>query len=284
MKLVMKRLLLNLKGTILVSLMSLSLLANGQEGPSMPVVMAYDSLDGCEVNSSDHYFFYNYSDSSKVFYYEIPNRLFVQKRADVSRDYIIALLNRLIDDECEIRWPYDEICEVIVDGELKDDVVNELLNDDGVLLARHVYVTKSNYSLYLFYPDLEQGEEWIMNEIYCYYSKRPDQALLDSISDALGLILEGEGLYSIKFKTSKSADIFDIAQKLFELGCFMGINPVIERPYTIALWTGKYSLSSDSQETVYYNLSGRRVDSPSGLTIVVTRYIDGSVRTEKKLF
>lgn len=33
----------------------------------------------------------------------------------------------------------------------------------------------------------------------------------------------------------------------------------------------------------YYNLSGQKIDSPSGLTIVVTRYSDGTIRTEKKL-
>jgi hypothetical protein len=34
----------------------------------------------------------------------------------------------------------------------------------------------------------------------------------------------------------------------------------------------------------FYDLLGRRMDSPAGLTIVVTRYSDGTVRTEKKLF
>ena len=34
----------------------------------------------------------------------------------------------------------------------------------------------------------------------------------------------------------------------------------------------------------YYDMLGRCVETPSGLTIVVTRYSDGSVHTEKKLF
>ena len=34
----------------------------------------------------------------------------------------------------------------------------------------------------------------------------------------------------------------------------------------------------------YYNLTGQKTDSPSGLTIVVTRYSDGTVRSEKGLF
>lgn len=34
----------------------------------------------------------------------------------------------------------------------------------------------------------------------------------------------------------------------------------------------------------YFNLTGQRINAPTGLTIVITRYSDGSVRTEKKLF
>ena len=34
----------------------------------------------------------------------------------------------------------------------------------------------------------------------------------------------------------------------------------------------------------YFNLKGQRINAPTGLTIVITRYSDGSVRTEKKLF
>ena len=40
----------------------------------------------------------------------------------------------------------------------------------------------------------------------------------------------------------------------------------------------------DILEKVYYNLSGLKTDTPSGLTIVVTRYSDGTVRTEKRMF
>ena len=37
-------------------------------------------------------------------------------------------------------------------------------------------------------------------------------------------------------------------------------------------------------ETKYYNITGQTTDSPSGLILVVTRYSDGMVSTEKKLF
>ena len=48
--------------------------------------------------------------------------------------------------------------------------------------------------------------------------------------------------------------------------------------------TAVNSVYKDILETTFYNLAGVAVDKPSGLTIVVTRYTDGSIRTEKKLF
>lgn len=41
---------------------------------------------------------------------------------------------------------------------------------------------------------------------------------------------------------------------------------------------------AEPTQTIYYNLSGVKTDKPEGLTIVVTRYSDGTVRAEKKLF
>lgn len=48
--------------------------------------------------------------------------------------------------------------------------------------------------------------------------------------------------------------------------------------------TSVSSNRAEVEQTAYYNLLGEKTDTPSGLTIVVTRYSDGSVRTEKKLF
>ena len=51
-------------------------------------------------------------------------------------------------------------------------------------------------------------------------------------------------------------------------------------------FTNVESIKANTKEfkKEYYNLSGRKTETPSGLTIVVTRYSDGTVRTEKKIF
>jgi hypothetical protein len=59
----------------------------------------------------------------------------------------------------------------------------------------------------------------------------------------------------------------------------------IRRGFSTGGTTNAESIAASITETTveYYNLSGQKIDSPSGLTIVVTRYSDGSIRTEKKL-
>ena len=52
-------------------------------------------------------------------------------------------------------------------------------------------------------------------------------------------------------------------------------------------WTGNILKKNDVKKAIevnYYDMFYRRVESPTGLTLVVTRYNDGSISTEKKLF
>lgn len=241
-----------------------------------------EELDGYWKNSSDHLFLYN-KDNTKKIYYELPNRLYIWRNANVTQNYINALLNSHIDSDYEKDWPFDEICRVVTYEAFSDSIINELLNDNGIQSARRIYVSKDNYYRYRYYPELERGEEWFFNEIRCLFEGEPNQIKMDSISTALGLnILEMNKPY-IEFRTSKIADIFDISQKLFESGCFIAVYPRYGVPPIASVWSDVRSTSTDIKETFYYNLSGRKTDSPSGLTIVVTRYSDGTVRTEKKL-
>ena len=242
-----------------------------------------EELDGYWKNSSDHLFLYN-KDNTKKIYYELPNRLYIQKNANVTQDYINVLLKSLIGSDYEKDWPFDEICRVVTYDAFSDSIINELLNDNGIQSARRVYVSKENYYRYRYYPELERGEEWFFNEITCCFKGEPDQIKVDSISNALGLKIQEINKTYIVFKTSKNTDIFDISQKLFESGCFIEVNPQFGVPPIVGTWSDVRPISADALGTVYYNLSGHKVDSPSGLTIVVTQYTDGSRRTEKTVF
>ncbi len=74
------------------------------------------------------------------------------------------------------------------------------------------------------------------------------------------------------------------ANELYESGVFASSIPDLAS-FSGNMTTVRFvSTPTSAESTEYYDLLGHRIDTPSGLTIVVTRYNDGSMRTEKKLF
>ena len=251
----------------------------------------FDDIYGAKINRSDHFFQYNKSyNDGKLYYHEIQGRFFVEKNDSVTHDYINELLDNAIDGDFESEWLWDDICRVIVNEELIDNIIDVLLKDDGIKTARRIYVSRNDYCNYLFYPDLEQGERYLLNIVICYSIKEDNQALLDSISNSLDLTYSTGKYSSATFNIPKHADIFEAAQKIFETGGFGSAEIYVQIPPKIAHWGGDTYVSQANEDEAiiekvsYYNMLGRCVETPSGLTIVVTRYSDGSVHTEKKLF
>ena len=88
------------------------------------------------------------------------------------------------------------------------------------------------------------------------------------------------------FGLSKTTDIFEMSRTLYEIGCFTYIQPNMYMKVVLdsTLVEEKETQPVQVLETKYYNITGQTTDSPSGLILVVTRYSDGMVSTEKKLF
>lgn len=250
----------------------------------------FDDIYGDKINRSDHFYLY---DQGKIEFYQIQGRFFILKNDTVSQDVINKILNNTIHSDYETEWLYDDICRVITDEQLIDDIIKNLLQYDDVQTARRIYVSRNDYCSYLFYPDLEQGEMYFLNYLGGFYKGEFNQSLMDSLSNDLGLIIRSVENYfdnylSVSFYVTKSADLFEACQKLFETGCFSSIYPTNMIPPIINHWgeTSIHPIKEDLtvQEVLYYNMTGRRLETPSGLTIVVTRYSDGSIRREKILF
>ena len=249
--------------------------------------MSFDNTLGCKVNQSDHFFFYS-DYPSKRFLCEIQDRLFIQTSEKATQDYINALINSLIDCEYEQEWISARLCRLTVSEAKIDSLIKQLIKDDSVLVARRIYVSKDSYEADLYYPNLKYAEEWILNDITCYFKDNNIVIPKDSICNKLGLTIYGENDSYVNFKASKQADIFEVTQKLFETGYFSEVYAIIETPfatYTTDVYPIK-EITNEAQETSvqYFDLLGHKVAAPSGLTIVVKRYSDGTVRTEKILF
>lgn len=234
-------------------------------------------------------------------YVEVPNRMFIKKEPDVTKDYVISLLEEQFKGNYRIdRWIDDIICKVSTDDSLIDNAVKELIQEDSVVMARRIYATRESYERYLNNPhlnNLEGIELCIINEISYGIKRGYDQNDMDSLSVVFGLVNtpnyytpEWMGMFSVP-KTTDYNGLIEISRRLYEKGYFTWINPEsyiqISDGYSYPTDTSVKEISPGNthvREMIYYNLAGQKTSNPSGLTIVVTRYSDGSVRTEKKLF
>lgn len=252
-------------------------------GPYSDIEINFGNLPGGPVNKSEHYFIYN-TDGTKDFYYEIPNRLLICKNSIVSKEYINSLISGLIAGTFLIDWMTDDMSEVIIDEDASY-IIDELLKDNGVLWACHIYVSKEKYDKYLYYPYLERYERWFLNNIMCWFKDNSDRTQLDNICETLNLTITDENDTYVELIAPKNADMFRVLQILYESDLFASITLP---PMTSHIsWTGNILKKNDVKKAIevnYYDMFYRRVESPTGLTLVVTRYNDGSISTEKKLF
>ena len=220
-----------------------------------------------------------------------PNKMFVKKVDGVSNDYIVSLLEEQFDGNYKITGWYGSFCKVEVEDSLIDAAITELLKNDSVMITRRIYYSKSDYEFKVKngYPIDEYSEMCIFSGISYGIRKKYNQNTVDSLAIVYGLtntpnryIPEQAGMLSVP----KTADIFDIAQKLYDTECFTYISLDMHMKINMHE-TSIRKIDSEQKEileTQYYNLSGQRISTPSGLTIVVTRYSDGTVRSEKGLF
>ena len=217
-----------------------------------------------------------------------PNKMFVKKVDGVTNDYIVRLLEEQFNGNYKITGWYDSFCKVEVEDSLIDAAITELLKNDSVMITRRIYYLKSDYEFNVEngYPIDEYSEMCIFSGISYGIRKAYNQNTVDSLANVYGLTNtpnryepERAGMLSVP----KTADIFDIAQKLYDTECFTYIS--LDMHMKVKMSIREYeSEQKEILETQYYNLSGQRISAPSGLTIVVTRYSDGTVRTEKRLF
>ncbi|MBP5421045.1 MAG: hypothetical protein J6Y78_01255 [Paludibacteraceae bacterium] len=256
-----------------------------------------------------------------TYYLTLPNRLFVHTDSAVTQENLKSLIDKSIDSEYAVTLgnkgkdnrviPDENSCDIafdIDDDKLLDTIIAKLLKDDGVLVARRVYIRKSDYDIGvesdLIHPGQEKSdplyghysytyaqfcEWWFYDDIHCepYDKVDLDKIPTDSICKALGLSFEyqEQSMYPCVFIASKGADILKISAELCETGYFKFAIPQCLSPFaTYGGTTGMKTAGAAGQGKTYYDMSGRKKDSPSGLTIVVEQNSDGTVRTKKKLF
>lgn len=219
--------------------------------------------------------------------------MFVKKVPGVTNDYIVSLLDEQFNDKYHITGWYGDFCKVdVVEDSLIDGAITELLKSDSVAITRRILYFRPDYEFFIEhgYPIDEYCEICVFNGVSYHIRRGYTQNTVDSLANVYGLTntpdKDSHGAYG-SLSAPKTADIFDIAQKLYDTQCFTYISLEMHMRVKYNDTTPIRKIETEQVEileTQYYNLSGQRINTPFGLTIVVTRYSDGSVSTEKRLF
>lgn len=229
------------------------------------------------------------SDGKRKNMYRMPGHFMITKDTETDKAQIEAIINRYVTDPY-YEWVTDNRCQVETDESHIDEVIARIRSKEAVNSANHSYLMQSNYEFTLLngtdYPSIFNFDQ----DVILMYKDGVLESVKDSLSNAFNISSINDNIIYTSWTAPKTADIFKICNSLNESGYVQYAEPNWITGYKIQFWSSGSGINGIEKTEVskksecYYDLLGRRLDSPSGLTIVVTRYSDGSVRTEKKLF
>ena len=249
------------------------------------------TLNAQPIDKSILPFYYIYG-GNKQYLYELYDRFLVRKSPSLSKSALESVIKGQLE-ESEIIWENDSLCTVLTIPEQVEGAMDAILKENGVLRVSHEYFGVGAYE-----ATLKGGEK---NPDAFGFTGVIELSFKNDISDAdkakiisdynLKLVLEDTQIRYWRYELPNTSDVLTVSKSIFETGLVDYSSPAISlqispHPNNTGSTTKVKETPSDQKEiaTQYYNLSGQRINAPSGLTIVVTRYSDGSVRTEKRMY
>ena len=247
------------------------------------------------IDKSTLPFYYNNSGNNQ-YLYELYDRFMVRKSSTMSKSALESVIKGQLE-KSEIIWENDSICTVLTIKEEVEGAMEAIQQKDGVLRVSHEYFDVEEYE-----DCLKKG---VKNPYVFGLTGEITTSFKDNITETdktkiindynLRLVKErknGNEYDYYCFEVPKTSDILTVSKRIFETGMVKYSVPITtlnippHHNSTGGSTTIVKEAFSDNKETgtLYYNISGKRIDTPAGLTIVVTRYSDGTVRTEKRLF
>ena len=229
------------------------------------------------------------SEGKKAYYYKLPGHFMITKDRETDKAQIEAIINMYVTDPY-YEWVSDDRCQVETDESLIDEAIARIRSKEAVNSANRSYLKQSDYESKLLKGTDYPGIFNFNQEIVVMYKDGVLESVKDSLSNTFNISSIKDNITYAYWTASKTADLFKICNSLYENGYVKYAEPNWITGFKIQFWSSgsetngieKTEVSKTSES--FYDLLGRRMNSPSGLTIVVTRYSDGTVRTEKKLF
>ena len=233
--------------------------------------------------------FYYSNNGDKNYLYEVIDRFMVRINPCTEKSVIESIIKRHVEKSIII-WNNDSALTVLTNPENVEKAINALLKENLVIGVSHMYFNIGDYEFFLR-EGLRNPKDFGLDGIEMSFKQEVTNDEILSIKNDYNLSLVDEYVenkYAL-YEIPKTMDVLSVCNSLYETGYVEYAIPHTTMVYEVILWnptTDVKTVDSEPQETgiKYYDLLGSPMDSPSGLTIVVTYYSDGSVHTEKKWF
>ncbi len=255
--------------------------------PSSHIVVR--DIEVVPFDKTDLDFYYNL-DGSKHYLYKSPGRFIIKKGKDTDKAVIESVLSKYLVLPSYV-WATDNLCKVDIDESLVDDAIDQISKEESVLFVSRSYLMPSEYEKTIVegtdYPKDYNYDE----NITIRFIDGVPESRKDSLKNALNLKMIEENVAFSTWAVNSTDDILHICRELYESGYLKCATPNWVNGFKIIWWSSpdpettiRETTESSIVSVLYFDMLGRPVNNPSGLTIVVTRYSDGTIRTEKKLF
>ena len=262
-------------------------------------VYGHKTFEVQPIEESSLPFYYN-MDGEKTYIYVSPFRFMVSKRPETEKSVIESTVRKYAAD-AEIKWYEENRCSVSTAPRQMGALMESLKHEEAVLDIGNRYMWISEYARLLNtgLGDIIQ-DFYFDGKVFLQFKDDVPDDVRNSIIQEYNLShvpgnpnAYDEWLSQYWYELPATSDVLSVCNSIFETGYvdYAVANRKYYKEYHAELLgpdseTGISETDIKVQETgkQYFDLLGRRKDSPIGLTIVVTRFSDGSVRTEKKLF
>ena len=228
---------------------------------------------------------------------EINDRFMVMVNPSTQKTEMESVIKSHVENS-DIIWDNDSTITVITNPELVEPAMESLIQENAVLGISRKYFYFEEYERSLR-EGLHDPHEFGIDGIDIYFKNDVTDSAKDSLMNEHNLrqIYTRSYVYDVYSQCAvpKTLDMFSYCKSLCES---ISESEYVNRVFmhttwapTVIFWgsgstTNVKTTPVQTQETgvQYYDLLGRRIDAPSGLTIEVKRYSDGTVRTQKILF
>jgi len=265
-----------------------------------------------QIDYSNIPFYYGKDGGKKHYLYPIPGGFAVRKSPETDKAQMESIIRTITENICKITWVNADYCIVKTDDKFVNAAKMALMNHDEVVWVSDRYLDESFYNIELKNATHRLTYWGLDGRLTLSYKDGVSETVKKSIIDNYGLTFisnytiddivfpstpgafapyDTTYYYSL-YELPQTADVLYVCRSIYETGLVEDVKPIIVKErdsQAIEFGSGTTSIKEnvanvEELSTQYFDLLGRKIDSPSGLTIVVTRYSDGTVHTEKKLF